>query len=69
MSSLTMDSCLQQIRDHATTYVQQQFRAAQDSAQFYQCLMHTLTKEALFNTKTHKTGALHRKVTKIILIS
>ena len=40
---------LQQIRDHATTYVQQQVRAAQDSAQLYQCLMHTLTKEAHAN--------------------
>jgi hypothetical protein len=42
---------LQQIRDHATTYVQQQVRAAQDSAQLYQCLMHTLTKEALLKVK------------------
>jgi hypothetical protein len=37
---------LVQIRDHCATYVRHQYRAAQDSAQLYQCLMHTLTREA-----------------------
>jgi hypothetical protein len=37
---------LQQVRDHATTYIDQEVRMAQDSAQLYHCLMNSLTKEA-----------------------
>jgi hypothetical protein len=45
---------LVQIRNHCATYVGQQNRAAQDSAQLYQCLMHTLTREAHAKTTLYK---------------
>jgi len=37
---------LQEVRNHAALYTQQEQRAAQDSMQLYQCLMASITKEA-----------------------
>jgi hypothetical protein len=37
---------LQQVRDHASTYIDQHNRQAQNNAQLYHCLMNSLTKEA-----------------------
>jgi len=37
---------LQQVRDHAVIYIDQQDHMAQDNAQLYDCLMNSLSKEA-----------------------
>lgn len=44
---------LQQVRDHAATYVTVQNRAAQDSMQLYICVMNSLTKEGYDLVKSH----------------
>jgi hypothetical protein len=41
-----MTLSLTQVQDHATTYVNQQSRSAQDSMQIYQCIMSSLTAKA-----------------------
>jgi len=35
---------LQHVQDHASTYIDEQNRQAQNNAQLYQCLMNSLTK-------------------------
>ena len=46
---------LQEVRAHATTYVNLQTRAAQNSMQLYQCIMSSLTKEGKAKVMLNRT--------------